>query len=109
MIRTFSLHLCGLDFILGCFNVSLRATHGRVSLLQDGSVVVEVGGIELGQGLWTKVKQMTACCVSAVQCDGNDGLLEKVQVIQANTLSMVQGGYTAESTTSEASWRLYNR
>ncbi|KAJ0700391.1 putative aldehyde oxidase [Helianthus annuus] len=52
---------------------------------------------------------MTACCVSAVQCDGNDGLLEKVQVIQANTLSMVQGGYTAESTTSEASWRLYNR
>ncbi|KAJ0714441.1 putative aldehyde oxidase [Helianthus annuus] len=84
-------------------NVSLRATPGRVSILQDGSVVVEVGGIELGQGLWTKVKQMTAYCLSAVQCDGTDGLLEKVRVIQADTLSMVQGGYTAGSTTSEAS------
>ncbi|KAI3822535.1 hypothetical protein L1987_10126 [Smallanthus sonchifolius] len=47
---------------------------------RDGSVVVEVGGIELGQGLWTKVR-----------------------VIQADTLSMVQGGFTAGSTTSEAS------
>ncbi|GJS43270.1 indole-3-acetaldehyde oxidase, partial [Tanacetum coccineum] len=56
-----------------------------------------------GQGLWTKVKQMTAYCLSAVQCNGADGLLEKVRVIQANTLSMVQGGWTAGSTTSEAS------
>ncbi|KAJ0714442.1 putative aldehyde oxidase [Helianthus annuus] len=84
-------------------NVSLRPTPGRVSILQDGSVVVEVGGIELGQGLWTKVKQMTAYCLSAVQCDGTDGLLEKVRVIQADALSMVQGGLTAGSTTSEAS------
>ncbi|KAI7725037.1 hypothetical protein M8C21_029808 [Ambrosia artemisiifolia] len=83
--------------------VSLKATPGRVSILQDGSVVVEVGGIELGQGLWTKVKQMTAYCLSAVQCDGAHGLLEKVRVIQADTLSMVQGGFTAGSTTSEAS------
>ncbi|GJS13608.1 abscisic aldehyde oxidase 3 [Tanacetum coccineum] len=56
-----------------------------------------------GQGLWTKVKQMTAYCLSAVQCNGADGLLEKVRVIQADTLSMVQGGWTAGSTTSEAS------
>ncbi|KAI3687836.1 hypothetical protein L1987_81539 [Smallanthus sonchifolius] len=84
-------------------DVSLRPTPGKVSILQDGSVVVEVGGIELGQGLWTKVKQMTAYCLSAVQCDGTDGLLEKVRIIQADTLSMVQGGITAGSTTSEAS------
>ncbi|PWA65673.1 abscisic aldehyde oxidase 3 [Artemisia annua] len=83
--------------------VSLRPTPGKVSILRDASIVVEVGGIELGQGLWTKVKQMTAYCLSAVQCDGADELLEKVRVIQADTLSMVQGGWTAGSTTSEAS------
>ncbi|KAL8255816.1 hypothetical protein R6Q59_030883 [Mikania micrantha] len=83
--------------------VSLRPTPGKVSILRDGSVVVEVGGIELGQGLWTKVKQMTAYCLRAVQCDGTDGLLDKVRVIQADTLSMVQGGFTSGSTTSEAS------
>lgn len=83
--------------------VSLRPTPGKVSILQDGSVVVEVGGIELGQGLWTKVKQMTAYCLTMVKCDGTDGLLEKVRVVQADTLSMVQGGFTAGSTTSEAS------
>ncbi|XP_076904841.1 abscisic-aldehyde oxidase-like [Bidens hawaiensis] len=83
--------------------VLLRRTPGKVSILQDGSVVVEVGGIELGQGLWTKVKQMTAYCLSAVQCGGNEGLLDKVRVVQADTLSMVQGGFTSGSTTSEAS------
>ncbi|XP_023745900.1 abscisic-aldehyde oxidase isoform X1 [Lactuca sativa] len=85
--------------------VSLRATPGKVSILRDGSIVVEVGGIELGQGLWTKVKQMTAYCLKAIQCEGADGnqLLEKIRVIQADTLSMIQGGFTAGSTTSEAS------
>ena len=83
--------------------VSLRATPGKVSVLRDGSIVVEVGGIELGQGLWTKVKQMTAYGLKAVECDGSDGLLEKVRVIQADSLSLVQGGFTSGSTTSEAS------
>ncbi|KAI3791881.1 hypothetical protein L2E82_05745 [Cichorium intybus] len=83
--------------------VSLRSTPGKVSILRDGSIVVEVGGIELGQGLWTKVKQMTAYCLRAIQCDGADALLDKVRVIQADTLSMVQGGFTSGSTTSESS------
>lgn len=93
----------GLSRVPILHEVSLRATPGKVSILRDGSIVVEVGGIELGQGLWTKVKQMAAYCLSAVQCDGADGLLEKIRVIQADTLSMVQGGFTAGSTTSEAS------
>ncbi|KAI3522867.1 hypothetical protein L1887_00919 [Cichorium endivia] len=95
----------GLSRVPILHEVSLRATPGKVSILRDGSIVVEVGGIELGQGLWTKVKQMTAYCLKAIQCDGADGddLLEKVRVIQADTLSMVQGGFTAGSTTSEAS------
>lgn len=83
--------------------VILRPTPGKVSILSDGSVVVEVGGIELGQGLWTKVKQMTAFALSSIQCDGTGDLLDKVRVIQSDTLSLIQGGFTAGSTTSESS------
>ncbi|XP_047330185.1 abscisic-aldehyde oxidase-like [Impatiens glandulifera] len=85
--------------------VFVRATPGKVSILSDGSIVVEVGGIELGQGLWTKVKQMTAFALSSNLCnaDGEDNLLDKVRVVQADTLSLVQGGFTAGSTTSESS------
>ncbi|XP_017982895.1 PREDICTED: indole-3-acetaldehyde oxidase [Theobroma cacao] len=83
--------------------VSVRATPGKVSILRDGSIVVEVGGIELGQGLWTKVKQMTAYALSLVQCGGTGELSKKVRVIQADTLSLIQGGMTAASTTSESS------
>ncbi|KAL2945567.1 Benzaldehyde dehydrogenase (NAD(+)) [Bienertia sinuspersici] len=83
--------------------VLLRPTPGKVSILPDGSISVEVGGIELGQGLWTKVKQMAAFGLSLIKCDGSDQLLDRVRVIQADTLSVVQGGYTAGSTTSESS------
>ncbi|KAF3439511.1 hypothetical protein FNV43_RR17789 [Rhamnella rubrinervis] len=83
--------------------VLVRSTPGRVSILNDGSIVVEVGGIELGQGLWTKVKQMAAFALSSIQCNGDGDLLDKVRVIQADTLSLIQGGFTAGSTTSESS------
>lgn len=80
-----------------------RPTPGKVSILSDGSISVEVGGIELGQGLWTKVQQMAAYGLSLIKCAGSDQLLDKVRVIQADTLSVIQGGYTAGSTTSESS------
>lgn len=83
--------------------VTLLATPGKVSVLRDGSIVVEVGGIELGQGLWTKVKQMTAFALGQIWGSGCENLLDRVRVIQADTLSMVQGGFTAGSTTSESS------
>ncbi|CAA2978249.1 indole-3-acetaldehyde oxidase-like [Olea europaea subsp. europaea] len=83
--------------------VLVRPAPGKVSILWDGSIVVEVGGIELGQGLWTKVKQMTAYALSTIQCDGSENLVEKVRVIQSDTLSLVQGGFTSGSTTSESS------
>nr|DAD29080.1 TPA_asm: hypothetical protein HUJ06_030548 [Nelumbo nucifera] len=93
----------GISMVPILYEVSLRPTPGKVSVLNDGSIVVEVGGIELGQGLWTKVKQMTAFALSPVKCDTSGDLLERVRVIQADTLSLVQGGMTAGSTTSEAS------
>ncbi|KAL8548804.1 hypothetical protein ACS0TY_007901 [Phlomoides rotata] len=83
--------------------VMVRTAPGKVSILWDGSIVVEVGGIELGQGLWTKVKQVAAYALSLVQCVGTEDLVEKVRVVQADTLSLVQGGLTAGSTTSESS------
>ncbi|KAM7256861.1 hypothetical protein ACFE04_012602 [Oxalis oulophora] len=82
------------------YEVMLWKTPGKVSILPDGSIAVEVGGIEIGQGLWTKVKQMTAFALSSI---GGRDLLEKIRVIQADTLSLIQGGMTAGSTTSEAS------
>ncbi|KAF7815428.1 indole-3-acetaldehyde oxidase-like [Senna tora] len=86
------------------FHLSMSAIPGRVSILGDGSIVIEVGGIEIGQGLWTKVKQMAAYALCEIQCDGDDGgLLDRIRVIQSDTLSMVQGGITSSSTTSEAS------
>ncbi|KAM1554232.1 hypothetical protein EV2_007139 [Malus domestica] len=80
-----------------------QPTPGKVSILSDGSVVVEVGGIELGQGLWTKVKQVTAFALGSIQCDGSGDLSDKVRVVQSDTLSLIQGGITVGSTTSEAS------
>lgn len=101
--RSFKWRKRGISCVPILHEVTVRPTPGKVSILSDGSVVVEVGGIELGQGLWTKVKQMAAYGLSSIGCDGSGDLLERVRVIQADTLSLVQGGFTAGSTTSEAS------
>ncbi|XP_010454411.1 PREDICTED: indole-3-acetaldehyde oxidase-like [Camelina sativa] len=94
----------GISRVPAVYAVSMRSTPGRVSVLRDGSIVVEVQGIEIGQGLWTKVKQMAAYSLGMVQCGtASDELLRKIRVIQSDTLSMVQGSMTAGSTTSEAS------
>ncbi|KAK9175347.1 hypothetical protein WN944_027353 [Citrus x changshan-huyou] len=81
----------------------VKSSPGKVSILSDGSIVVEVGGIELGQGLWTKVKQMAAFALSSVQGGELGDLLDKVRVVQSDTLSLIQGGITSGSTTSESS------
>ena len=93
----------GISRIPIVYDVIVRPTPGKVSILRDGSIVVEVGGIELGQGLWTKVKQIAAFALSSIECDGSGDLSDKVRVIQSDTLSLIQGGYTAGSTTSESS------
>ena len=58
--------------------VALTPIPGKISILSDGSVAVEAGGIELGQGLWTKVKQMAAFGLSSIQCDEMGDYLEKI-------------------------------
>jgi len=93
----------GISCVPISFVVWLRAAPGKVSIMNDGSIAVEVGGVEIGQGLWTKVKQMTAFGLGQLCADGGECLLDKVRVIEVDTLSMIQGGFTGGSTTSENS------
>ncbi|RDX68449.1 Abscisic-aldehyde oxidase [Mucuna pruriens] len=93
----------GISRVPVVMQLTQRPTPGKVSIFSDGSVVVEVGGIEVGQGLWTKVKQMAAYALGTIQCDGTGGLLDKIRVVQSDTVSMIQGGFTSGSTTSESS------
>jgi len=93
----------GISCVPITYEVNLRPSPGKVSIMNDGSIAVEVGGIEIGQGLWTKVKQMTAFGLGKLCPDGGECLLDKVRVIQADSLSMIQGGVTGGSTTSENS------
>lgn len=82
----------------------------RVSIFTDGSVVVEVGGIELGQGLWTKVKQATIYGLSSLRAKDKEGVeLMTVRVVQADSMSLPHGGLTAHSTTSEGSCEAVTR
>ncbi|KAL0437113.1 UNVERIFIED_CONTAM: Indole-3-acetaldehyde oxidase [Sesamum radiatum] len=87
-------HKRGVSRVPIVYQVSLSQIPAKVSILWDGSIVVEVGGIEMGQGLWTKVKQATAYALSLIQCDETEDLVEKVRVVQSDTLSLVQGGMT---------------
>ncbi|OQU90857.1 hypothetical protein SORBI_3001G062500 [Sorghum bicolor] len=93
----------GISCVPVTYGVRLQPAPGKVSIMNDGSIAVEVGGVEIGQGLWTKVKQMTAFGLGQLCPDGGESLLDKVRVIQADTLSMIQGGVTGGSTTSETS------
>ncbi|KAM3303282.1 abscisic-aldehyde oxidase [Capsicum chacoense] len=93
----------GISRVPTFFEVTQRPTPAKVSILLDGSIVVEVGGIEIGQGLWTKARQVTAYALGLIESSWAEDLVEKVRVIQADTLSVVQGGMTAGSTTSESS------
>ncbi|XP_042410362.1 indole-3-acetaldehyde oxidase-like [Zingiber officinale] len=93
----------GISWVPIVYEVEPMPTPGKVSILNDGSIVVEVGGIEIGQGLWTKVKQMAAFGLEQLWDEEKKYLLDRVRIIQADTLSLVQGGLTAGSTKSEAS------
>ena len=92
----------GISLVPILMPVMLRPTSAKVGILGDGSIIVEVGGVELGQGLWTKAAQMAAYALGQLFEDGID-LLKKVKVLQADTLSLIQGGFTVGSTTSESS------
>jgi xanthine dehydrogenase molybdopterin-binding subunit B len=47
----------GILIVPSVYGVSVSPNAAIVSIFQDGSIVVEVGGVEMGQGLYTKVRQ----------------------------------------------------
>ena len=70
----------GISCVPITYEVGLRPIPGKVSIMNDGSIAVEVGGIEIGQGLWTKVKQMTTFGLGQLCRDGGECLLHKGSV-----------------------------
>lgn len=93
----------GLSWIPCFYPVKLQPRPARVTVFKDGSIAVEVGGVELGQGIWTKVKQMTAYALGQLWQGLSGDIMQRVRIFQADSISLAHGGLTAGSTTSEES------
>ncbi|KAL3677014.1 hypothetical protein R1sor_026962 [Riccia sorocarpa] len=75
----------------------------RVTVYADGSVVVESGGTEMGQGLFTKVQQATAYGLSRLWGENVAGQvpLSKIRIVQNDSISLGNGSSTEAGITSE--------
>ncbi|MCO5614960.1 hypothetical protein L7F22_069246 [Adiantum nelumboides] len=94
----------GLSVLPCVYKVHRSPRPARASIFKDGSVVVEVGGIEIGQGLWAKVKQATINGLSQLCGSSKEGLESlNIRIVQADSTSLPHGGLTSSSTTSEGS------
>ncbi|GLJ32809.1 hypothetical protein SUGI_0660680 [Cryptomeria japonica] len=93
----------GLSLVPCFYVVRLSSRPARVTIFEDGSIAVEVGGVELGQGIWTKVKQMTAYALGQLWPGLSADIMAKVRLFQSDSISLAHGGITAGSTTSEES------
>lgn len=118
------------------YKVPMLVKPGRVSVHADGSVVVEEGGVEMGQGLWTKVRQTVAYGLGRLWEDdgadaGGEGAarreggangaaahdrvpnggvdMDKIRIIDQDSLSLPNGAISGASTTSEASCEAVRR
>lgn len=56
----------GLAMTPSVYAVAVKGSTATVSIFQDGSIVVEIGGVEMGQGLYTKVRQAVAYSLSSL-------------------------------------------
>lgn len=54
----------GISIVTSVYHVTPVPNSATVSIFKDGSVVAEVGGVEMGQGLYTKVRQAIAYALS---------------------------------------------
>ncbi|XP_057820291.2 indole-3-acetaldehyde oxidase isoform X2 [Cryptomeria japonica] len=93
----------GLSMVPCFFLAMLTPRPARVTIFGDGSIAVEVGGVELGQGIWTKVKQMTTYALGQLWPGLSEDIMSKVRIVQTDSISLAHGGITSGSTTSEGS------
>jgi len=56
----------GISAVTSVYHVTTIPNAATVSIFQDGSIVAEVGGVEMGQGLYTKVRQAIAYSLSSL-------------------------------------------
>ncbi|CAI5993037.1 unnamed protein product [Closterium sp. NIES-65] len=101
------------------YMVPIMGKPARVTVFGDASVVVETGGVEMGQGLFTKVRQAAAnslnqLWLSSSSSSGGNGSSGRpmdgygvdvscIRVVENDSISMGNAGLTAASSTSEAS------
>ncbi|KAJ7562480.1 hypothetical protein O6H91_03G070700 [Diphasiastrum complanatum] len=93
----------GLGIVPVLYQITVTPRPARVSIFTDGSVVVEVGGVDIGQGLWTKVQQTAAYALSKLWQGGQSVPVSKIRIVQADSISLPNGGLTSNSSTSEGS------
>ncbi|PSC73608.1 indole-3-acetaldehyde oxidase-like [Micractinium conductrix] len=85
------------------FDCGVPAKPAYVSLFTDGSVLVQAGGSEVGQGLTTKVKQAALSELSQLLPEARRPLpAELVRIADQTTNVLPAGNLTGGSTTSEA-------
>ncbi|KAG0601086.1 hypothetical protein M758_11G082900 [Ceratodon purpureus] len=91
----------GLAMVPIIYHSSGSGNTSTVSIFLDGSVVAEVGGVEMGQGLYTKVRQTIAYALSSL-CSKEEVLkiLDNIQVLPIDTLHLPNTWMDAGSTTS---------
>lgn len=56
----------GLAMVPSVYGVFVKGSMATVSIFQDGSIIVEIAGVEMGQGLYTKVRQTVAYALSSL-------------------------------------------
>ncbi|CAG8500087.1 2263_t:CDS:10 [Ambispora leptoticha] len=88
----------GLAFVPTKFGLSYTALHlnqagALVHLYQDGSVLVSHGGVEMGQGLHTKILQIAAETLSVP--------LDQIHIMETSTNTVANTSATAASVSSD--------
>ncbi|KAG0560330.1 hypothetical protein KC19_10G172500 [Ceratodon purpureus] len=94
----------GISIVPSVYGVSSYPMTATVSIFKDGSIVVEVGGVEMGQGLYTKVRQAVAFSLRSLWNKGKDvDMVSKIRVLQQDSFSLPNTFADGGSTTSESS------
>ena len=92
----------GISIMPVCFGISFTATHmnqagALVNVYWDGSVGVSTGAIEMGQGVFTKIKSIAAHSLSIKP--------ERIRIESTNTTRVINTSPTSASTGADMNGR----